>query len=84
MQPQKNFRAVNCSECLRGVELGFDFTMAFQPIVNASTRTIFAHEALVRGPDNESAGWVFEHVNEDNRYFFDQSCRVKAVRRPPW
>ena len=28
---------------------------------------------------NESAGEFFKHVNEGNRYRFDQTCRVKAV-----
>lgn len=54
--------------------------MAFQPIVNTTTQKIFAHEALVRGVNNESAGQVFQHVNDSNRYRFDQSCRVKAVK----
>lgn len=54
--------------------------MAFQPIVNTSSRTVFAQEALVRGLNNESAGRIFESVNEDNRYRFDQSCRVKAIQ----
>lgn len=53
--------------------------MAFQPIVNVTTREVYACEALVRGVNNESAGWVFQHVNDDNRYRFDQACRVKAI-----
>ncbi len=32
------------------------------------------------GVKNESAGEIFEHVNEGNRYRFDQTCRVKAVQ----
>jgi EAL domain-containing protein (putative c-di-GMP-specific phosphodiesterase class I) len=28
----------------------------------------------------EGAGAVFEHVNDTNRYRFDQACRVKAVK----
>ena len=80
MKPQQNYRALGCSECAKGIDLGFDFTMAFQPIVNVQTREIFAHEALVRGVNNEPSGEVFSHVNEGNRYRFDQSCRVKAVQ----
>ena len=76
---QKNYRALGCSECAGGAGLDFAFTMAFQPIVNVATREIFAHEALVRGLNNESAGEIFKHVNDDNRYRFDQACRVKAV-----
>jgi EAL domain-containing protein (putative c-di-GMP-specific phosphodiesterase class I) len=53
--------------------------MAFQPIVDVSTRQVFAYEALVRGSDGGGAAEVLSKVNEDNRYLFDQSCRVKAV-----
>ncbi len=51
--------------------------MAFQPIVQASG--IFAYEALVRGPEGQSAGSVLSQVNAANMYAFDQSCRVKAI-----
>lgn len=53
--------------------------MAFQPIVNLGTRQIFAHEALVRGSNGESAGHVLAQINAENRYAFDQSCRIKAL-----
>lgn len=53
--------------------------MAFQPIVDTRRKEVFAHEALVRGVNNEPAGKVFEHVNDGNRYRFDQACRVKAI-----
>ncbi len=80
MKPQQNYRELNCVECAKGLDLDFDFTMAFQPIVNVETGEIFAHEALVRGANNEPSGEVFAHVNDGNRYRFDQSCRVKAVQ----
>ncbi len=80
MKIQENYRSVGCKECADGSLLGFDFTMAFQPIINTNTRQIYAHEALVRGLNNESAGSVFESVNDSNRYRFDQSCRIKAIK----
>ena len=40
---------------------------------------IFAYEALVRGTDGASAGSILARVNDDNRYAFDQACRVLAV-----
>ena len=80
MQKPADFRPLGCSECLNGAGLEFDFTMAFQPIVDVSTGEVFAHEALVRGPNGEGAGSVFAHVNDGNRYRFDQACRVKAIR----
>ncbi|MCS2608402.1 EAL domain-containing protein [Halomonas dongshanensis] len=60
-------------------ELPFAFTMAFQPIVDiASARTV-AYEALVRGPQGESAWSVISRVTDDLLYRFDQACRVKAI-----
>jgi EAL domain-containing protein (putative c-di-GMP-specific phosphodiesterase class I) len=67
-----------CTACQ--INLNFDFTMAFQPIVESDTRTIFAHEALVRGRQNEPAAQILAQVNEQNRYRFDQDCRIKAIR----
>jgi len=53
---------------------------AYQPIVDLATRSIFAHEALVRGPNGESAYSVLSQLTDDNRYAFDQACRVEAIR----
>lgn len=69
-----------CGECREVDELGFDFKFAYQPIVNVSDRSIFAHEALVRGPNGESAISVLSQVTDANRYRFDQACRVEAIR----
>lgn len=69
-----------CGQCRMDNALGFDFTFAYQPIVNVSTRSIFAHEALVRGLNGESAFTIMSQVNETNRYSFDQACRVEAIR----
>lgn len=80
MQAQKHLRPKGCLECAEGVKLGFDITMAFQPIVNINTRQVFAQEALVRGLNKEPAGVIFEKVDHDNRYRFDQTCRVTAIR----
>ena len=41
---------------------------------------IFAHEALVRGPEGQPAPSVLSQVNEENRYRFDQACRIKAIK----
>jgi len=69
-----------CDACSRTESLGFDFSYAYQPIVDVQTRSVFAHEALVRGPHGEGAGWVLDRVNDANRYRFDQACRVKAIK----
>lgn len=54
--------------------------MAFQPIVEAGTGTVFAQEALVRGLGGEGSASVFANVNNDNLYHFDQACRTTAIR----
>lgn len=69
-----------CKRCQSLDELDFEFTFAYQPIVDFHARTIFAHEALVRGVNNEPAYSVLARVNDDNRYRFDQACRVEAVK----
>ena len=67
-----------CRGCQDAAET-FAIAMAFQPIIDVETNSIFAYEALVRGPSEESAGDVLSHVTEDNRYAFDQQCRVAAI-----
>ena len=42
-------------------------------------QTTFAHEALVRGVNGEGALSVLEQVDDQNRYRFDQLCRVRAI-----
>lgn len=69
----------SCDKCADQNSLDFDFTMAFQPIVNCQSKQIFGYEALVRGLNNESAYSIISKVNEGNRYLFDQLCRVKAI-----
>jgi EAL domain-containing protein (putative c-di-GMP-specific phosphodiesterase class I) len=69
-----------CQQCKESDTLDFDFEYAYQPIVDLATRSVYAHEALVRGTNGESAFSVLAKVNDTNRYRFDQACRVKAVK----
>jgi EAL domain-containing protein (putative c-di-GMP-specific phosphodiesterase class I) len=71
--------AGGCRECRDGTGFDFEFSMAFQPVVDVSTGCIFGHEALVRGPAGQGAGTVLSRVEQPNRYAFDQQCRVKAI-----
>jgi EAL domain-containing protein (putative c-di-GMP-specific phosphodiesterase class I) len=70
---------VGCQGCRDGDPLPFEFTMAFQPIVDVRDNRIWGYEALVRGLGGQGAGWVLGQVDETNRYKFDQACRVKAI-----
>ena len=79
-RPDLLFDESHCEQCACGAGLDFSFTFAFQPIVDASNRSVFAFEALVRGPEGEGAMTILSRVNEFNRYTFDQICRVKAVK----
>lgn len=80
MSQPNDFRDISCANCRDKAALDFDFTMAFQPIVELSKRRVRGYEALVRGLGNESAYSVIARVNAGNRYRFDQLCRVKAIR----
>ncbi|MGQ9805250.1 MAG: EAL domain-containing protein [Chlorobiales bacterium] len=80
MKPQQNYAVLSCQECLNGAGLSFEFSMAFQPIVDIHSNSVFAYEALVRGRQGESAFGILSQVNESNRYRFDQAIRVKAIQ----
>ena len=69
---------VGCQGCKSEGE-AFDIAMAFQPIIDIQTGRTFALEALVRGSNGESAYEVLAQVTPQNRYAFDQQCRVAAI-----
>jgi EAL domain-containing protein (putative c-di-GMP-specific phosphodiesterase class I) len=67
-----------CGACREDVPLPA-FTMAFQPIVDVDSSEVYAYEALVRPAAGGTAADVLSQINEQNRYSFDQQCRVKAI-----
>jgi len=64
--------------CAQSPEI--DFKFAFQPIVDVRSNTVFAQEALVRGPNGEGAGTVLGQVDQTNLHAFDRKCRIGAVK----
>jgi EAL domain-containing protein (putative c-di-GMP-specific phosphodiesterase class I) len=60
-------------------DIGFEFSFAFQPIVDARTREIISFEALVRGPHGESSASVFAQVPKNGLPRFDEMCRSRAI-----
>lgn len=68
-----------CEGCRTVLREPFRISFAFQPIVDVSSSSIFACEALVRGTEGESAASVLSKVDEGNRYHFDQLCRTTAI-----
>lgn len=55
------------------------FTIAFQPIVDASTKQIYSHEALVRGQNGESAQSLFLSMHPDLLHIADAAFREEAI-----
>jgi EAL domain-containing protein (putative c-di-GMP-specific phosphodiesterase class I) len=80
IQPDVPAEAPACGKCRTAAALDFDLAFAYQPIVDLATRSVYAHEALVRGPNGEGAWTVLSRVTDENRYQFDQACRVNAIR----
>ena len=71
---------VGCARCaLEPAEI-MPLNMAFQPIVRLSSRSVIAHEALVRGMNGESAKQILSEIDDSTMYQFDQNCRVLAIR----
>lgn len=59
-------------------EPSLDYDFAFQPIVNMLNKSIYGHEALVRGINGSPADAILSRVRQ--RHQFDQACRVKAIK----
>ncbi|MCC3280459.1 EAL domain-containing protein [Arthrobacter sp. zg-Y40] len=68
-----------CAGCSTASKLDFNFSMAFQPIYDADAGRVWGYEALVRGLAGESAYEVLSRVSPEQKYRFDQDCRVKAI-----
>ncbi|BBE24238.1 diguanylate phosphodiesterase [Arthrobacter sp. MN05-02] len=68
-----------CDGCTTSSKLDFNFSMAFQPIYDAIDDRVWGYEALVRGLSGEGAYEVLSRISPEQRYRFDQDCRVKAI-----
>lgn len=68
-----------CEGCKNSSDLDFSFSFAYQPIVDVRDRSVFAHEALVRGIHGEGALSILNRITDKNRYQFDQLCRTQAI-----
>ena len=80
MTGPSDYVPLNCGACLDGAGLGFEISMAFQPIFDTESKQVHSHEALVRGVHNEPASAVFAPMGDHNLYRFDQVCRVTAIK----
>jgi EAL domain-containing protein (putative c-di-GMP-specific phosphodiesterase class I) len=70
-----------CDACTTTDAFSAAITMAFQPIVDVKLKRIYGYEALVRGPEGQPASSILSKVTAENRYAFDQACRVKAIEQ---
>ena len=70
---------MTCTGCASGTELDVDISMAFQPIYDSVADNVWGYEALVRGVDGEGAGSILAQVQPEQRYRFDQECRISAI-----
>ena len=61
-------------------EIDFEFSFAFQPIVDVRKQEIISFEALVRGPKGEPAATILSRISDDNIPHFDELCRWKAIQ----
>ncbi|MGQ8365543.1 EAL domain-containing protein [Glaciecola sp. 1036] len=71
--------SLSCNACRNGKNLDFNFSMAFQPLVDLEKAEVYGYESLVRGLNGESAFEVLKKVTTENVYRFDQACRVKSI-----
>ena len=60
-------------------KIGFEFSFAFQPIVDAKNQKINSFEALIRGPHGEPARSVLTQVVTGDISLFDEVCRWKII-----
>lgn len=60
------------------LDVGIRF--AFQPLVDETTGRTIGHEALVRGCRGESPAQIIASVRPENLFYFDQACRLGAIR----
>lgn len=65
-------------EYLAVLDVGIRF--AFQPLVDPATGRTIGHEALVRGCHGESPAQIIASVRGENLFYFDQACRLGAIR----
>jgi EAL domain-containing protein (putative c-di-GMP-specific phosphodiesterase class I) len=56
-----------------------NFSFAFQPIVDVTSREVYSYEALIRGDGNTPANQVFQRVPEDRLQAFDERARIAAI-----
>lgn len=60
-------------------ELGFDFSFAFQPIVDVRCRQVVSYEALVRGPHGEPSETILSRLSPADVFLFEEQSHARAI-----
>lgn len=71
---------LGCSHC-QPEDGGSPIDIAFQPIFDMRARAVRGYEALVRGPNGESAASVLGAVGDAEKHRFEQRIRVMAIEK---
>ena len=72
---------IACARCQPSGQPEAAIDIAFQPIFNIRSGQVHGYEALVRGPNGESAASILTAVRESERHRFDQRVRVLAIQK---
>ena len=64
MPRPSDYVPLNCGACLDGAGLGFEISMAFQPIFDTRTNEISSQEALANAPRSANGLFVVPKVIE--------------------
>ena len=81
MTPSVSLRGFDLPAFAAGKSLLPSISCAFQPIVDARSRSVIAYEALVRGIKGEPASEVIGAVHPSLLAAFDEHCRTVALRQ---
>ncbi|MDP5277861.1 EAL domain-containing protein [Sphingomonas sp. DG1-23] len=68
------------SEVESGQRSESGLTIAFQPIADISGNRVYAYEAIIRGPNGETAAQIFDSLSPEAKATFDQRCAAGAIR----
>ena len=78
---EQTHRPVSIQDHIRSYQelVGGDIQFAFQTILDTEALDVVAFEALVRGIHGETAATVMSRISHDQRFSFDQACRIRAI-----
>lgn len=70
-----------CEKCGPGDHADLEIDVAFQPIFDLRDDTVFAYEALVRGPAGEEAASILSQVSDGGQAWFEKKVLATAIEK---